>query len=66
MFVLTIRDGGDAFHPDPAPEVARLLREAADKIERDGYDEFRLMDENGNQVGIASTDESRHREARTA
>lgn len=42
----------DAFQPDPRPEIARILRELADKIEN-GMEEgrFFLRDLNGNKVG---------------
>lgn len=45
-----------AFADDPVPEVARILRELADEIERSGLPEtnrdvFTLRDINGNLVG---------------
>lgn len=36
-------------------EVARILREAADRIENGG-DDFSLYDYNGNKVGSVTTD----------
>lgn len=57
-FNLTIRTNNAAFHTEdgehaPEHEVARLLREAADKIEQ-GYGTVHrasLIDYNGNNVG---------------
>jgi hypothetical protein len=54
-FKLTIDCGNAAFVSDdgtpwPAPEVARILREAADSVEAENtYDD--LHDINGNKVG---------------
>lgn len=52
MFVLKMRTANAAFteYGDPAPEVARLLRATADRVEA-GHDEGRLRDVNGNRVG---------------
>lgn len=60
MFTLSIKTAGAAFthetndetngEPDPGPEVARLLREAADQIDS-GYTRGGLYDINGNTVG---------------
>ena len=55
-FKLTIKTDNAAFSEDeggPNLEVARLLREAADKIENGG-DGGVLMDVNGNRVGSYS------------
>lgn len=41
-----------AFDTFPQAELARILREAADKIEN-GHQEFTLRDLNGNRVGAA-------------
>lgn len=49
---LTIEANNDAFHDSKEQEVARILRELADKIES-GADEVILRDINGNRVGIA-------------
>lgn len=54
-FNLTIRTNNAAFHTEdgehaPEHEVARLLREAADKTER-GVTRASLNDYNGNNVG---------------
>lgn len=52
MFRLTIDVDNDAFHPDPSNEIARLLREAAEQIERDSKPSgMSLRDINGNRVG---------------
>jgi hypothetical protein len=53
-FKLEIHADNAAFDPDPTPELARLLRELADKVEtygKVGYPFGRLRDLNGNQVG---------------
>ena len=50
---LTIRMDNAAFADSPGLELARILRDLADKAERgisDG-DEYRAMDYNGNRVG---------------
>lgn len=49
---MTIDTGNDAFVPCPQAEVARILREAAAKIESDQFT-FNLRDYNGNVVGNA-------------
>ena len=55
-FVLSITCENDAFQPDAAAEVARILRSVADKLES-GADDFgryrTLRDSNGNDVGRA-------------
>jgi hypothetical protein len=56
MSELTIEMNLDnaAFEGDPAPEITRILRQLADKIEERGiYDEILLRDINGNRVGKA-------------
>lgn len=60
-FTLTINTNGSAFRhvtndedsgePNPGPEVARLLRKAADKIDAGYIGLTGLMDVNGNTVG---------------
>ena len=40
-----------AFTDAPASELARILRELAERIENDGQDECPLRDFNGNKVG---------------
>lgn len=52
---ITINTGNDAFH-NPGPpsfEVARILRQLADKLENNGVQagEHKLMDINGQSVG---------------
>ena len=54
-FTITIECDNAAFTDDAAHEVARILREAADKLER-GQTEFKLMDYNGNTVGRAKVE----------
>lgn len=51
-FRLFIDTDNDAFNPDPGPELARLLRKIADRIEDDVPDHYRtILDINGNDVG---------------
>ena len=51
MLKIEIHTDHDAFSGDPNPELARILREAADKI-ADGRDyDFPLRDINGGTVG---------------
>lgn len=60
MFELKIRTDGATFEDDPRPEVGRILRRIADRIERgedrigrgDGTPKYRtVFDINGNDVG---------------
>lgn len=48
----------DAFQPDPRPELVRILRDLADKIESGRVDEgcTRLLDYNGNRAGVVHID----------
>lgn len=50
MFTFMIRTTTDAFRGDPAIEVSRLLRRAADKVTA-GQVQSALLDVNGNNVG---------------
>lgn len=52
-FKLHIDTQNDAFQPEPAQEIARLLREVADRIEREGvaWHYRNINDANGNPVG---------------
>jgi hypothetical protein len=52
-FTLTINLENDAFSPEPEPEVARILRVIADKLEENpGYPMYQtVFDVNGNDVG---------------
>jgi hypothetical protein len=52
-FTLVIRATGSAFAEEPEREIARLLREAADRIEPDGLLSGTrvLVDINGNTCG---------------
>jgi hypothetical protein len=49
-FILEISTDNAAFTDSPGIETARILREAADRIER-GTNNSRLRDVNGNTVG---------------
>jgi hypothetical protein len=52
MFEMKFETGNAAFADDDGPgEVARLLRKAADQVEN-GYTRARLIDVNGNTVGL--------------
>jgi hypothetical protein len=51
QIILSIKADNAAFTDDPGAEVARILRDAAKHIERDGPHFRRLMDSNGNKVG---------------
>lgn len=50
-----IRTTNDAFQPEKGPELARILRELASRVERDGQparrEEWPVYDINGNRVG---------------
>lgn len=53
-FRLELEASNAAFDDAPASEIARILRDAADRIERDGEGAFGpapLFDANGNKVG---------------
>lgn len=50
MLTLRIKTTNDAFAEDPNAEIARILRSAADLVER-GFSEGVLVDYNGNKVG---------------
>lgn len=57
---ITIETGNAAFGDTVSErdaEVARILREVADKLESPyGADDFTLRDHNGNRVGTFTTD----------
>jgi hypothetical protein len=50
MFRLRLTTGNDAFDNGVAIEVARILRETADKLEN-GVTDSIVLDANGNRVG---------------
>lgn len=54
IFTMTVNCDNDSFKPEPWEELARILREAADKLERE-RDTCRwfqtVRDFNGNDVG---------------
>lgn len=53
-YLVRIETDNDAFYPDPGPELARILRTLADRLEGEGSSEpIRLRDYNGNTVGMA-------------
>lgn len=53
-FMLHFTADNAAFDPDPNPEIVRILREVADRIEQgDSFNKFRnVTDINGNIVGV--------------
>lgn len=51
QITITLNTGNAAFTEGPATEVARILRDLAGRIERDGDFPARLRDINGNTVG---------------
>ena len=53
-FSLHLDTDNAAFDDDVGYEVARILRDIADKVERDGEDAcLPIMDINGNRIGNA-------------
>jgi hypothetical protein len=50
-FVVTIQCDNAAFEDDPACEVANILRKISRAIEKDGSQEGRVADSNGNTCG---------------
>ena len=51
---IKIWTGNDAFEESPTGEIARLLREIADRFERDGIPPHYIFDINGNNCGEIS------------
>lgn len=51
MFQIQFKTDNAAFEDSPASEVARILREVADKIEDGASFEGRVRDCNGNTIG---------------
>lgn len=48
---IRIETGGAAFDNNNMGEVARILRDLADRAERDGIEHGRIMDANGHTCG---------------
>lgn len=48
---LTISMDNAAFGDDPAAELARILRDLADRVERVNPENISVRDANGNKVG---------------
>ena len=62
MLTIEIETGNAAFADgNEAAELARILREAARKIEN-GHTEFKLRDYNGNRVGYCEYEPSEEEE----
>ena len=53
MFIVTINTENAAYEDTPGDEVARQLRELANRIENNGIGNFPIRDINGNTVGKA-------------
>lgn len=54
---LAIQTSGAAFEDEPATEVARILRELAERFEEYGHPQFRkLYDINGNACGTITVE----------
>ena len=57
-YLIEIATDNDAFFPEPGPELARILRQLAERIESADPEELgagvRLLDYNGNGVGRAT------------
>lgn len=49
-FVVAIRTGNAAFDEDRSAEVARILRDVAEQVEKHRYIRGHAMDINGNRV----------------
>ena len=49
---LELTTGNAAFEDEPASEIARILRKAAERIEAGDVDGFPLHDINGNRCGF--------------
>lgn len=58
-FTVEIELENAAFHPNPEPEVSRLLRIVAERLRRgeDVGDGYPIHDINGNRVGTARLEE---------
>lgn len=52
-FTIAVHTDNEAFDPDPAPELVRILRKIADRVEREGFSGFfeTIHDVNGNDLG---------------
>lgn len=50
-FVLTINLRSDAFHPEPSPELRRILLDVVERLDEDRM-EGTLRDVNGVTVGL--------------
>jgi thioredoxin-related protein len=52
--VIYINTVNESFRPEPMAELARTLRELADKIENGRFPKF-VFDVNGNKIGSVET-----------
>lgn len=53
MYTVTIKTDNAAFEDDMGYEIARILRQLADRVERGEEGDIILRDVNGNRVGMA-------------
>jgi len=53
MYTLSIKTDNAAFEDDPGYEIARILRQVADRVECGEEGDIILRDVNGNRVGMA-------------
>ena len=60
-FHLEIALVGDAFTPEPGPELTRLVRRVADKLGEPGVASGAILDLNGNRVGTYWLEDSEER-----
>jgi hypothetical protein len=51
MFSIEIKTTNAAFEDSPETEIARILREWADRIEEGAQGTYKVFDINGNSVG---------------
>jgi hypothetical protein len=59
QFTLSVQCDNDAFADgNLRPEVARILRDAAHKVEQDGDTSRKIYDNNGNHIGFFELEEN--------
>lgn len=63
-FSLQMDTGNAAFDDEPASEIARILRDVADRLEQQGAGDGNLIDHNGNTVGRFTSKGNAYRGAR--
>lgn len=55
-FSVMLSSANEAFSTEPEAELARILRELADRIQKPHDGTITLRDSNGNRVGVATLD----------